>query len=174
MKRFSALAWIESTGGPLILIEEALMPYWNGHSSSSHSSMTDYERACAISDYLGTIGVGPGHAVVLGEEPASTAWWHSSELDFSYLVRWVFAESEDEIIKALDTLSINSWERNDIEIKVAKEKLVLFDSAFPGYDIDTSISIQIPTGTYIVETLHYTPNAETSLILHRFVADQEH
>jgi hypothetical protein len=152
-------------------MEEALMPYWNGYSSSSNSSLTDYDRACAISGYLGTIGIGPGRAVVFGEQPYSTAWWRSNELGSSYLVRWVFAENEDEIIKALGTLSINSWERNDVKIEVASEKLVLFDSAFPGYDIDTSISIQIPTGNYIVETLHYTPNAETSLILHRFVAN---
>ena len=121
------------------------MPYWNGYSSSSNSSLTDYDRACAISGYLGTIGIGPGRAVVFGEQPYSTAWWRSNELGSSYLVRWVFAENEDEIIKALGTLSINSWERNDVKIEVASEKLVLFDSDFPGYDIDTSISIQIPT-----------------------------
>ena len=58
-----SLIWLESTGGPLLLLEEDLVPYWHGYLSVSNSSLTDYERACEVSDYLGSIDVPP--AVVL-------------------------------------------------------------------------------------------------------------
>jgi hypothetical protein len=48
-------------------------------------------------------------------------------------------------------------------------QLVLFDSSLPGMAIDAFLTIKIPGGSYVIETLHYSPTEELSLILHRLV-----
>ncbi len=161
--------WLESTGGPLILLEENLIPYWRGYLSGSESGLTDYERACEVSDYLGSIEVASGSGVLLGEEPYSTSWWQSRELDYGLIVRWVYAENEAAVIQALTSLSNRDWERTDVECEVTEGKLWLFDSAVPGNSIEDSILVRIPKGSYVAETLHYNPTSDTSLILHRLV-----
>ena len=164
-----SVTWVESTGGPLILLEEDLVPHWRGYLSLSDSSLTDYERACEVSDYLGTIGVGSGSGLVLGEQPYSTTWLPASELDYGIIVRWVCAENEAAVIQALNELSNRNWQRTDVVVEVTTGKLILFDSASPGYDIKTFIAVQIPKGSYVAETLHYDAHKDTSLTLHRFV-----
>jgi hypothetical protein len=46
VRNLDSLIWLESTGGPLILLEEDLVPSWRGYLSVSDSGVTDYERAC--------------------------------------------------------------------------------------------------------------------------------
>ena len=164
-----SVIWVESTGGPLILLEEDLVPYWRGYLSASDSGMSDYQRACEVSDYLGSIEVGSRSGVVLGEQPFSSTWWQDRELDHGMIVRWICAENEAPVIQALTNLSASNWQRTDVVLEVTKGSLLLFDSASPGNDIETFILIQFPKGTYIAETLHYEPNQDTCLILHRFI-----
>jgi hypothetical protein len=96
---FKPLKWIESTGGPLLLLERALLPYWHG-SFGNTTAATDYDRACEIADYVGAIEVGSGIGVVLGEEPFSTTWWRSSEeLRNSCIVRWVMQKMKLKFVR---------------------------------------------------------------------------
>ena len=171
MRSKNLAVWIESTGGPLILLEKRLVPYWRGYSPTFNTGATDYERACRVSDFLGTIDVGSGKGIVLGEQPYSTTWWRSNDMTSGMLVRWVSAESEEAVIEALRALSNVAWERTAVELKLATGDLTLFDSAFPGNEIDVCLSIEIPAGVYSVESLHYNPNDKISLILHRFISE---
>lgn len=161
--------WIESTGGPLLLLEKELLPYWHGISRSS-ATMTDYDRACKIADFVGAIKVGPGSGVILGEEPLSTTWWQSPHLLNSFLVRWVCAENEERVRAALSSLPRDiRCEATEVKLEAFNGELILFDSACCGTDIDDYLTIEIPRGRYAIETLHFEPNHELSLILHRFV-----
>ena len=160
--------WIESAGGPLLLLEKSLLPRWHGYARND-ATMTDYERACEIADYLGVVRVGSGYGVVLGEEPFSTTWWHCQKSGLSLIVRWVYAESEAKIIEALKSLPPDHWLTTNVELEIREGELILFDAACPFTEIDNSLTIKIPQGCYIAETLHYKPNEDTSLILHRFV-----
>jgi hypothetical protein len=164
----NSLKWLESTGGPLVLIEQAFLPYWHGY-EPINTGVTDYERACKIADYLGTIKVGPGYGVVLGEEPFSTTWWQPDENRAGLLVRWVYADNEAEVLEAVRSVSTNKWLTMDIEIEMGAGDLVLFDSASAGSAIDSSITIRLTPGTYRAQTLHYNPNENISLILHQFI-----
>jgi hypothetical protein len=170
MKSESSLVWIESAGGPLLLLEEDLLKYWNGCFSTSEDTPTDYERACSVHDYLGVIVVDSGHGIVLGEEPFSTAWWPSATLGQGFLVRWVYAEDEAAVTYALEHLPNTAWQSTDVEFQVSNDKLLLFDAACSASDVDERLVIEIPEGWYVAETLHYQPDEQTSLILHRFVA----
>lgn len=169
LRRIDPRFWLEPAGGPLILLEEDLVPCWRGYLPVSDSTVTDYERACEVSDYLGTVDVGSRSGVVFGDQPYSTTWWHSRELDSGLIVRWVCAENEASVVQALIDLSNRDWERTAVEFEVTTGRLLLFDSAAPGDAIDASISIELPKGRYVAETLQYDPNKDTSLLLHRFV-----
>ncbi|HET6980154.1 MAG TPA: Imm21 family immunity protein [Pyrinomonadaceae bacterium] len=167
---FKPLNWIESTGGPLLLIEKTLLAHWHG-SFGDGAAMTDYDRACEIADYVGALEVGPGFGVVFGEEPFSTTWLPSQELLNSFIVRWVYAEDETKVREVLRSLSIaDQWQATDVKLEIFNDELILFDSSCSGADVDSSLAIEISPGSYAIQTLHYNPNDEVSLILHRFVA----
>lgn len=169
MKSESSLVWIESAGGPLLLLEKNLIPGWHGCSSNLEDSPTDYERACAVDDYIGVIPVASGIGIVLGEEPLSSAWWPLTEAGRGVLVRWLFAENEAAVTRALENLPNREWQRTNVEFTVSNGSLILFDAASSGPDIDESLEIELPGGRYAAETLMYEPDEQTSLILHRFV-----
>lgn len=173
MRNTDSLIWLESTGGPLILLEEDLAPYWRGYLSVSESSVTDYERACEVSDYIGAIDVASRSGVVFGEQPYSTTWWQCPGLDFGLIVRWVCAENEAAVHQAMTKLSNRNWERTEVGFEVRTGRLLLFDSAAPGDNIETFILIQLPKGRYAAETMHYEPDTDTALVLHRFVPKRE-
>lgn len=132
--------------------------------------MTDYDRACKIADYVGVVEVGEASGLVLGEEPFATSWWPSDRIARSLLVRWVCAEDEAQVRAALNSLPFDiPWQSSDVNFEIYNGQLTLFDSACLGTAIDTFLTIEIPPGFYAVETLHYGPSGELSLILHRFV-----
>ncbi len=166
----NSFQWIESGGGPLLLLEEHLLGYWKGFNFSKQNPdfVTDYDIACEIDDYLGVIEVNSGYGLVLGEEPLSTAWLPFTETKNGLLVRWMFAENESAVIDALNNLQSLTWQTTDIEINFSGDKLILFDSACSGSQIDEKIEIEISEGRYSAETAHHQPNKETSLIIHRF------
>jgi hypothetical protein len=61
------LKWIESDGGPLVLMSRELLPYWGGYDQFDLDPLDpahDYGRACSVNDYLGVLPVGPGDALV--------------------------------------------------------------------------------------------------------------
>lgn len=165
--------WLNSTGGPLILLERSLLPSWGGNLEMSElqaedndAQITDYDRACSVEDYVGLIGVGSGQALVLGDEPMQTAWL-SEQSNTGILVRWHWATNEDSVDEALSSIPSNIWEPNDVNLYLPHGDLILFDSSCRFDEIDSSISIRLETGTYNVHTAQYQPNENVSLLLHR-------
>lgn len=159
------LTWIESAGGPLLLLEEHLLSHWHGIETD------DYDRACGIDDYLGLLDVGSGRALVLGEEPMSTAWLSEPGM----FVRWQYADDNESVEEAIADLSKASWEATAIVVDVTDSSLVLFDAACSGEDPDCNrsgckLNIALKEKRYLIETAHYTPDENTALILHRFIS----
>jgi hypothetical protein len=78
---------------------------------------TDYDRACDVEDYLGLIEVGTGKGQVLGGDPEMmTAWLPAGPpgdedtlAPGGMLVRWSYAESEEEILRFLAEMPDNVW-----------------------------------------------------------------
>ncbi len=162
------LTWIESAGGPLILLEEQLLSHWHGIDTD------DYDRACGIDDYLGLLDVGSGRALVLGEEPMRTAWQPLSGPAEGMLVRWQWADDDESVVEAIAELSKVSWEATGIVFDLTDNSLVLFDAACPGDDPDCNttgckLNIVLKEKRYLIETAHHTPDENTALFLHRFV-----
>jgi hypothetical protein len=166
----NSLQWIASAGGPLLLLEEHLLSYWRGFNLPKNNPefVTDYDRACEIDDYIGIIGIDSGYGLVLGDDPCETAWFQFPEIQNGLLVRWIFAENEPAVIDALNNLQEADWQKTGVKMHLSNGKLILFDSACEGTNLDEKLQIEISKGWYEVETLLYEPNKQTSLILHRF------
>jgi hypothetical protein len=161
------LTWISSEGGPLILLSTELVEYWGG--SLTPPVETDYDRACAIENYLGLISVGPGYGLVLGDEPMQTSWLPLPRERGGILIRWQWASDASAVVRALRQLSEELWQADNISFFKNQKPLLLFDAAYHGSDIASSLAIELDAGQYRIESANYQPDKETSLVLHRLL-----
>jgi hypothetical protein len=177
------LRWVYSEGGPLLLIEERFLDEWGGvidhiqgpreeKSYSPDGKRTDYDRACAVSEYIGRIDVGTGAALVLGDMPMQTTWISKVPWNGGMLARWMFAESDAEFSGWLQTITGELF-HPEFKFFVEQTPLVLFDSGFAGRNIKKRMNecllIALEPGSYEISTAIYQPDNQTSMVLHRFI-----
>jgi hypothetical protein len=178
------ILWVNSTGGPLVVLDRGWLGHWGGVESRSAASgpPTDYDRALAlVREPVAAIRVGPGQGAVLGdEEPFQTAWYRPVGPDDAagVLVRWRYAESEGEVASRLAALPAGArWRESGVRLPSPTGDLVLFDSSAAGsklrfervHGIYEALSIAVAPGTYAFETAEYRPDPLTWLTLHRLV-----
>ncbi len=178
----SQLRWVTSLGGPLLLLPASVLKYWTGYQPTNHPAadcisprwkgdpdgpVTDYDRACSVEGYLGLIDVGDAEGLVLGDEPNSTTWVSAD--GGGLLVRWVYAEDEDGVLRSLHELCDADFGKAELSLPVPTSPLLLFDSASPAGQelVEEALAIQMATGIYDVITADYRPNTQTQLIIHR-------
>jgi hypothetical protein len=77
--------WIESAGGPLLLAPRSSLKVWCG-SERGNDPQSDYARAYAIDEEIGTISIGEKSALVLGDEPDRTTLMPRLDLGDVYIV----------------------------------------------------------------------------------------
>ena len=179
------IKWVSTGGGPLIVIPVEIAAYWRGCEGigaaegdlfSIRETMrksTDYGRACGVDDYLGVLPVGPGECLVLGDEPLQTAFLPIT--DGWLIVRWVHAECEEDVVRAVQSIPEDVWAATPHRLQVDSGGLLLSDSAFPGDDLPSTsvegpfpwLRVPVPEGTYEIDTADYEPDEHTRLILHR-------
>jgi hypothetical protein len=179
------MTWIESEGGPLLLLAPSLLRYWDGirpppdgrlveakfRWDGPGSPATDYDRACDINDYLGLIAVGPGFGLVLGDGETSTTWWPpASSAEAGLLVNWIYANDEESVLRCLTDVPAELWGQPAVGFELEAGPLWLFDSACPGDYIDVHLEIPLASARYLVETAVWEPDQQASLVLHRFTA----
>jgi hypothetical protein len=176
------MEWIESQGGPLLVVEESLLLLWEGADAPSEGRLvqaesraspagipTDYDRACDVRRVIGQIEIGGHPSLVLAGEPLPSTWWPDPTQNGGTIVRWRYANSEDEIANALAGVSNELFMGQALHMSV-NEPLVMFDAAMPGHDIvSPHLRFEISHGQYAVQTATYEPDSSTSLLLHRFV-----
>ncbi|MFF3462790.1 immunity 21 family protein [Streptomyces sp. NPDC002619] len=153
-----AVDWVESGGGPLVVVPETVLSFWAG--ADGEDMATDYDRACEVDGYVGLLPVGDSVALVLGDEPASTAYLP----DHGTFVRWSAANSEDELLAEVPAaLDAAVWE-NEVRWNVPGP-VVLFDSAWPGDEADRAEHLRVPLepGRYAVRAAYARPRPETWL-----------
>ncbi|MFD7697422.1 immunity 21 family protein [Streptomyces sp. NPDC059374] len=154
------LEWIESGGGPLIAVPETVLPFWAG--ADGDETASDYDRACEVDAPVGLLPVGDGAALVLGDEPASTAYLP----DHGVFVRWCAADSEAALLAGIPSaLATADWGR-EVHWKVPGP-VVLFDSAWPGRETERTehLRVGLTPGAYAVRAAHARPGPETWMIL---------
>src|SRR5690242_2371883 len=153
-----AVEWVESGGGPLIAVPETVLPFWAGADGEENAS--DYDRACEVDGFVGLLPVGDSAALVLGDEPAATAYLP----EHGTFVRWWAANSEDELLAGVPgALATADWGQ-EMHWTVPGP-VVLFDSAFPGSETQRTdtFRVELAPGRYAVRAANVQPGPETWL-----------
>lgn len=168
--------WIKSGGGPLICIERELATCWRGVAETaggidaSVETMSDYDRACQIRDYLGTLDVRKGHALILGDMPLETSVWND-ERGGAFIVRLFYidpGQDVPQILRKIDDCWFNDPDEA-ISFEAISGHMVIFDSAYPGVEQKKkNLLFEISPAKYRVLSKVINPNSRTSILLHKF------
>ncbi|WP_328890407.1 Imm21 family immunity protein [Streptomyces sp. NBC_00316] len=121
------LLWVESGGGPLVVVPESALASWctdtEATSADEFSGWGDYDRACQIDDYIGTLHVGCAEALVLADSPDTTTFLPDRML----FIRWSGADSESDILAALEpALTLAEWQ-SPVQWTLPAGPVVLFE-----------------------------------------------
>jgi hypothetical protein len=174
--------WI-SCNSPLLLVAKDHLDAWEGSAVPAEGRnvearfrwnpdgpATDYDRACDVDDFVGLIDVGPGKALVLGDEPLMTTWLPLK--DGGVLVRWVCADDEEALLAAAHHIPNEDYQDSGLSFTVGDSPLVLLAACESSEDtIYPRIEFEIPPGRYRILTSQYDADASTSLICHRLQVD---
>lgn len=157
------LTWVESTGGPLVLVPESVCHHWGGAPLTYPDDEGDYGRACEVDQYTGVIDVAGAQALVLGDAPARTTFLPQHGV----LVREVAGDENDADLPALvaGLLPHVGWQRGPTWS--IREPVVLFDSVHAFTDIATQehLRVSLPAGEYLIEAGHIeVPSAYLILV----------
>jgi hypothetical protein len=156
----------------LLLAPKSSIGAWLGVlPTNSPGQPSDYARACEVQDEIGVIQVGEDQAIVLGDEPDRTTLVRQSGNEV-FILRWRWAASEQSLLSAL----FFSLGRNAIPFRPAGTFLartaeyLLFDSASPGLDVASSLSVAFRAGIYELGTAMFKPDGSTFALVHRLLA----
>lgn len=167
------LRWIESGGGPLLLLPAERLTAWTGHTlkpemNGQSSNESDYERACAVEDYIGVVAVAGTESIVLGDEPMATAWVPVSATE-GIITRWVCGEDQARACEYLGHIEEGIWRSTGVSLVVEGGPLYLFDAAWPGSDVTVFeyLTLSLDAGNYSFDTGTLYIGGMVELILHR-------
>lgn len=157
--------WIETGGGPHLLVPEELLSKWRGIDGwSNHvnpNDQSDYARACRITSWIGTVRCGDGSATVLAGDVGPIAWINADGLDGGYLVQWLGIDNEADILPALsskgleEAFAAEAAEQGMLETG-GSGKLKLIDSADIGTDlVQQNCSISLKPGRYNIHAGYF-------------------
>jgi hypothetical protein len=145
------LTYVETEGGPFILLPLELKKAWKGTGDDDEDD-GDYERANAFLSTVGVLDVGEGQALILGEAEV-TAFRETA--DGGVFIQRVYGDESGEVIAAVDGALGGKWKAMKAKLTIAgKGKLALFDSAYAYADADTDevLKVTLAPGTYAIET----------------------
>lgn len=150
-----------------MIIEHQLLDAWMGAEPNWEAgSGSDYDRACAIPEWIGVISVGSGQGLVLGADPTPTRILEAPHA--LVLLRWIHAPDGWQPPDVRDLLQ-QSW-AGALAWVVGDSRQVIQDSAYPGgHKSAARLGLSLPAGLYRVDTAEYRPDPEVWMILHRIV-----
>ncbi|QGV78629.1 Imm21 family immunity protein [Streptomyces ficellus] len=169
--------WVESMGGPLIVLPVSALDTWRGCTESGMvmadgDGPDDYDRACAVDDLAAVIAVGEegAGALVLGDEPATTCYVPEHHA----FLRRLAAPSETGLRAVAETVLADPatpWE--ECGTWVTDGPAVLMDSAVAGDVLDTEYPgggfpaqarVSLPPGRWRVRAVHAEAGEENVLV----------
>lgn len=121
------MKWLESTGGPMVVMQAASVAEWSGYRGP------DYDLACSVAD-IGIVDVvraGRAFSVLsLSGEPLSTTWSDG----LGCVVQWRWAEDEGDLFRAIRS-SWNALKWDVVGSVEWQSGARLFDAATPGDEL---------------------------------------
>ncbi|TWD21655.1 immunity protein 21 of polymorphic toxin system [Streptomyces sp. T12] len=179
--------WVESMGGPLIVVPVSALAAWHGctHTGAIAGNATavdDYDRACEVDDLAGVIAVGDkgAQALVLADEPATTRYVPEHNL----FLRRLAADNEAELAATAQAALMDRttpWE--EYGTWTTDGPAVLMDSAEAGSDLNQEYPdggtpsyapLPLPPGTWRVRAAHTEAQDGTQAGLVQLVPTDAH
>jgi hypothetical protein len=158
--------WISSLGGPLIFLPESHVTLWRGAFGPEGEEdwpeeETDYGRAGEVEDFVGTIPVGDAEALVLANEPVPTTYDPARML----IVQRMAITTQPDVLSVVERIWPSIEWRSVLNWSVIKSPLVLFDSAFPGEEIERAqlLRADVPPGRYDVRVSYFEPRPDADV-----------
>ncbi|MFD5721719.1 Imm21 family immunity protein [Streptomyces sp. NPDC127036] len=165
--------WVESMGGPLIVVPVSALVAWRGSTETGVMAgdaiaPDDYDRACAVEDLAGVISVGEhgAQALVLADEPATSCFLPEHRA----FLRWLAADSEAELTTAAGAvLADPATEWKECGTWSSDGSATLMDSAesgsalhteYPGGGMPSQASVALPAGRWRVRATHTKADEE--------------
>ena len=157
--------WIDTSGGPHLLLAEELLPFWRGiegwRDHRDPSDASDYARACRASGWLGAIPCHTGEALVLSGDCGPIAWIPNTHQDGGTLVQWIGVDDEASIADVLAGKELENVldgpSSEEIEFSTSSSGVLrLFDSAERGDRLEGgSETIRLLPGRYRVRAGYF-------------------
>lgn len=160
VKTYTFSNWIESSGGPFVIIEKKFAPLWGG----TNGYPSDFDLACRTSNYIEEISTTYTTALILGDEPLRTLVAYSN--DHNLIVRWRWATSEEDVLSKIQNICFPKKYEDRIDVNFCTDNLEIFDSAST-YAEAKSINLKANAGKNTIKTFNYSPDPETSLLIHK-------
>ena len=153
------MRWVESAGGPLVLVPCSDVLRWLG----AHAG--DYDEACSVDDYAGKLQRVWGEVVVLGDEPMRSTFVHpAGEIR---IIRWRYAPGEALALQVAETVALDSGAAVErLPVVVKNEPYLLFDSARSGREAD-GITVRLEAAFHVLAT-YLVNQGDVGLVVHRF------
>jgi hypothetical protein len=167
--------WVDTLGGPHLLISEEQLQYWRGEArwkSDDRSDESDYVRACTVDTWLGEIPCHSATALVLAGDVGPIAWFPNTRNDGGFLVQWIGIDKEDDIESSLRTREmadlLASGNTEEIEFSTGASGLMrLIDSVDPGNELKSgSEAIELEPGRYRMRAAYFE-SASLSMVVRR-------
>ena len=161
------MVWLESSGGPFIMMDEDQRKNWHGINTSVFPNyVSNYEAACDCDSYIGSLNYHDCSFVIFNDEPYRTSV--VVQQDGFFVMRWRWSN---------DIEPINTLIKNDFNVEFTDDgvlfhtrtgRIFLFDSSYDGRDIFEKIDFSSKIEFYKISSAFYEPNVETSFLIHKF------
>jgi Immunity protein 21 len=171
MGKKRSLQFIETEGGPFILLPMELKKSWSGVGDPDEGIPSDYEKAEKFVATVGVLDLGKGQALVLGDAEV-TAFWSLD--DGGVFIQRIMGDEDADVIAVVERALADSkgWKRAKLAFDPGAGKLALFDAAYAYADSDEDerLTIALAPGLYGVETRTVTKGEDVEVALVRLRA----
>lgn len=160
----TAVRWIDTTGGPHILMAAEGLAAWTGVENwdgDRPDDPSDYGRACRNgASWLGLTSSAHGDVVVLGGDVGPIAWFPTSDTSGAF-VQWIGCEGDDAVLAMLAQRELGRAEQvGDAESILIKTgvsgRMVLIDASAHGQEVgpDDVEQVRLRPGRYRLEAYY--------------------
>jgi hypothetical protein len=177
----------ENSSVPILLCPVEIAEYWEGINEPSNGRIIeadfylnspngphiDYDRACdAANEYVSTIQIGPGEALIFGEEIPTMYWVASDTFTGGYALTWLFLPAKEErenlsYRELVESLPYSFFSDTKQTVTCSDKGFLLFPSTHALVDNDyfESVEINCPAGVYGASLGFYeTPDTSIRII----------
>lgn len=160
MELTNKVLWLNSEGGPLVMLPAVQADIWKGALDSDH-----YDLACNTEDYLSILNISNHSIIVLGDEPLPTCLLSSEEKLF--IIRCYWLNDEENFYKYFEKIKTYHSNAEILEkniIKANDTKWIVFDSAFTASDAIEIFNVILPNKQCEIDTYKYEEESASFLI----------